>query len=300
MFGLTQKRPRVKTSEKPLRVGVSDQATSPMEGVSNVEEPAFQPGTWRLWGLAVVFVAALVAFFLADILAVWAAVVWKFPDARSLPGFIALLHDHADRHALWVFLESPARLLVGVTARSAAAIGTIYCLRGLLPARSMRAFGFIKPKAEQLGFGLVGAVLVVFGGIAAQVALRLIVGHRLPGLSTPITATHHGVLAYVIDILQGSVVTPIAEETLFRGLLFAGLVQRMGPVPAALVSATLFGLWHFEPYALPHLIIAGLVQAYVFYRTRNLWAAILTHGIVNWVAFTSAYLFPIIRSGHPS
>jgi membrane protease YdiL (CAAX protease family) len=293
MFGLTQKRPRVKTSEKPLRVDASDEATSPIEGVSSVNDPAFQPGTWRLRAVAVVFVAGVGAFFLAAMLANYAIIAWMFPEARNLAGMASILDRFYHDPALRAAIENPVKICAVVSVRSAAAIGTVYCLRELLPAASMRAFGFIRPTMKQIGFGVVAGCGAVLASVAVQGAFSLVAG-RHPNHWTLVVSTHHGLLAYLLDIFQGSVATPLAEETLFRGLLFAGLLQRIGPVPAALVSAIIFGLCHLSPYELPHLITAGLIMAYVYYRTRNIWAAMMAHAVVNGIAFTLIYLHEVL------
>lgn len=259
------------------------------------ENAAFASGAWRGWALAVVFVAALLAFSASGTLAHLVLLAVEHPEARSPAALIALyfgsLNDPSQRAAFY----GPLQLLSIVLIRSIAALGTVYLLRGLLPARSIGAFGFSRPTVGQLGFGVAAALLSLLAGGAVKVALSRFVGHdESPWVS--ILATHHGLASYLVDILQGAILSPIAEETLFRGLLFAGLAQRMPPVLAALISATLFGLFHLTPYALPALIVAGLVQAWVYYRTRNIWAAIVTHGVVNWIVFSLNYLHPLTHA----
>ncbi len=270
-----------------------------MAGNRVLEQAAFQAGAWRGWGLAIVFIAGIVALFLSNALADWAIAAWMYPEARSLPGLIALLSKMRHDPMLLAAVESPVKVSVAVSIRSLAAVATVYCLRGLLPASSMRSLGFIKPTASQIGFGAGVGILALFAAGIVQWIWTHFVGSHV-GPWPRIIAGHHGPLAYALDILQASLVSPIAEETLFRGLLFAGLAQRMAPLPAALASSILFGLWHFEPYALPTLTTFGLFQAWVYYRARNIWAPIATHGVVNFVLFTLLYLRPLAHAGHPS
>src|SRR5271165_5566513 len=170
---------------------VTQDATAPVEGISNVEEPAFQRGAWRLGGLAIVFIAALLALYLTQVLVDWAAVVSVFPEARSLLGFIALWFGHSHSEALRAVADNPVRIFLGTAIRSIATVGTIYGLRGLLPARSMRAFGFVKPTGEQLFFGFGYSAVALFGGAAAQIILSPFTG-RHAGVWIHIIATHHG------------------------------------------------------------------------------------------------------------
>jgi uncharacterized protein len=96
---------------------------------------------------------------------------------------------------------------------------------------------------------------------------------------------------YGNDLLTSSVATPIVEETLFRGLLFAGLVQWVPPWLAAAFSAMVFALWHEDPLGLPPLIVGGLFLAYAYYRSGSLWVPIIAHGLNNWLVVSVLLAF---------
>jgi membrane protease YdiL (CAAX protease family) len=278
----------------PLLLVSSDGGVLPAN-VGDLGDAAFQRGAWRGWGLAVVFISGLLALAAGDALTVWAVAAATHGEARSLAGFVALYIRARHDPAVLASFAGPVQIAIIVTARSAAAVGAVYGLRGMLPADSMRALGFSPPTARQLGFAAFAVLAALSVGIVVNVVWIHFVGqHQEPW--TRILASHRGPLAYLLDISQASIASPIAEETLFRGLLFAGLAQRMPPVAAAALSSTIFGLIHLDLWGLPSLITSGLVFAWVYYRTRNLWASIVTHGLVNWVAFSLYYL---AQSIHP-
>jgi membrane protease YdiL (CAAX protease family) len=75
---------------------------------------------------------------------------------------------------------------------------------------------------------------------------------------------------------------PVMEELAFRGILFFSLRRRLGAVPAALLSAAVFGLMHF--YGLPGLLMtfwSGVVWALAFERARSLLPGIAAHSVYN-------------------
>lgn len=78
---------------------------------------------------------------------------------------------------------------------------------------------------------------------------------------------------------------PIAEEMLFRGVLYPFLKQRGFPRLALWGTATLFGCIHFNLGALIPLICLGLVWTWLYERTRNLLAPITAHVLFNAVNF---------------
>jgi hypothetical protein len=92
----------------------------------------------------------------------------------------------------------------------------------------------------------------------------------------------------VLVLLGVGLLAPVAEEIFFRGFLYAGLENRLGPVRAAWVSAGLFALAHFTPLAMPPVFLMGLVFAYLFRRYRSIWPSIVLHVANNALAFTVA------------
>src|SRR6185436_709397 len=100
--------------------------------------------------------------------------------------------------------------------------------------------------------------------------------------------------AVPVSTLVGAVVvSPFAEEVLFRGWLFRQLTRHSGwsPVPALLVSSLMFGLAHvsnltyvMEPWALAtatSAAAAGLLFGWLAWRWDSLWPAIGLHACMN-------------------
>ncbi len=91
------------------------------------------------------------------------------------------------------------------------------------------------------------------------------------------------VLSIALAALAMVVVAPVAEELLFRGLLFGALAPRIGVLAAALVSAVLFGAAHGDPILFPTLAALGFVSAIAYAATGNLWVSVTLHALNNAV-----------------
>lgn len=78
-----------------------------------------------------------------------------------------------------------------------------------------------------------------------------------------------------------SLLGPVAEELLFRGLLLR-LLRPYGKQAAILVSALLFGLFHGNIIQIPFAFLVGLVLGYVTVEYSIVWAMVL-HIINNFV-----------------
>lgn len=79
---------------------------------------------------------------------------------------------------------------------------------------------------------------------------------------------------------------PIVEEMFFRGFIFGGLLK-WGFWPAALISALIFTLVHFDPGSIVPFFAIGLVMAYLFHSSGSLWDAIIFHFIFNGTSFVA-------------
>jgi len=75
---------------------------------------------------------------------------------------------------------------------------------------------------------------------------------------------------------------PVAEEYLFRGLLFRTLDREWGGWRAIVGSALFFGVYH-PPLAWIPVTLVGLVVAILFKATGRLWPCVLLHATYNAV-----------------
>ncbi|MBV8081886.1 MAG: CPBP family intramembrane metalloprotease [Candidatus Eremiobacteraeota bacterium] len=249
--------------------------------------PAFAPRAWSGAGVALVWTAAFAAFWAVSF---GVAIAWAEVQHPEFHSFGQLVHFlRGTRFGAGAVFWSPGLLLLAVTARTGAALLVIYWLRGLLPVRTLDEFGFRRPAPGDIAYGVwmgIGIMIVA----AAVLAVQDMLVHPKASTWLAIVHFHHGPVAYVLDIIGASVVTPIAEETLFRGLLYAGLVQRTRPFVAAIASGFIFAAFHFNVYGLLGNMVAGTGLAYVYYKRRTLWASCASHAAINFIGFSFLYL----------
>jgi len=75
-------------------------------------------------------------------------------------------------------------------------------------------------------------------------------------------------------------VTPsIVEEVVFRGYIQSASRGKIAKI--AVLNGFLFGIMHFNLHQFAYTFILGVVFAYILYFTRNIWAAIFSHFIIN-------------------
>ncbi len=150
------------------------------------------------------------------------------------------------------------------------------------------AFGFsARDTGRAMLLGLLGAAAFLPVGLMLQ-ALSMEVMHRLhPDVPVPVqeavqmlqnTDTWES-RAYFI--LFSIVIAPVAEEILFRGILYPAVKQAGFPRTALWGTAVLFAAIHWNvPIFLP-LLALGLALALLYELTNNLLASITAHGVFN-------------------
>ena len=83
------------------------------------------------------------------------------------------------------------------------------------------------------------------------------------------------------SFLVVAIFAPFFEEWLCRGMILRGLLTKMKPAWAIIISALFFALIHMNPWQALNAFIIGLVMGYVYYKTGNLLLTMLIHFINN-------------------
>ncbi|WP_029214811.1 CPBP family intramembrane glutamic endopeptidase [Kallotenue papyrolyticum] len=179
-------------------------------------------------------------------------------------------------------------LLVGMILGGLIYLGALLATELLIVRRgrgSWRAIGFRAPPLLLLLL----TPLIFAGQLTALLlvnALLLLLGRfenpQIDALTDP------GGFAwsnFVAVFVVGALIAPIVEETLFRGLLYQWLRQRVGVIAAVLLSAALFALAHYlDPRILPllpALFVVGVILALAFEWAHSLWVPIALHCMQN-------------------
>ena len=86
------------------------------------------------------------------------------------------------------------------------------------------------------------------------------------------------------SFLLTAIFAPIFEEWLCRGMVLRGLLTKIKPAWAIVVSALFFAVIHLNPWQALNAFIIGVVMGYVYYKTGSLWLTMLIHFVNNGTA----------------
>jgi hypothetical protein len=197
---------------------------------------------------------AVLCFFVLQALFFLGCIRLKLPEGPSIVTAFALAGILVAAFYLWVIRGTPG-----------------YFER--VDGRSPVAW----PKA--LTTGILGGFVA-----AAWAAAYLTVAQKIPWLKGLLEEAHalksvHGFWLVALAM----VAAPLAEEFLFRGLLYRGLRREYPTIWAVCGSALLFALVH-PPSGAVAVFGMGVVAAVVLEKTGRLWASMLVHLIYNGIA----------------
>lgn len=94
-----------------------------------------------------------------------------------------------------------------------------------------------------------------------------------------------------LSILAGSILIPLAEELLFRGIIFAELRRAFKPAVAILLNALIFAVFHMNLPQAGYVFVAGIVFAAAYYWSESLWLPIVLHMVYNFFGSDFAQMF---------
>ncbi len=91
--------------------------------------------------------------------------------------------------------------------------------------------------------------------------------------------------APVPSFIQISILAPVMEEALMRGLILNGLSAAYGAVVALLVSSALFALLHFNMVQTLSALLCGVVLGLLYLQTGSVGLCIIAHCGYNVLSY---------------
>lgn len=171
-------------------------------------------------------------------------------------------------------------LLLTVATAAPVAVLLVMVRRG---GPSWRQLGFVRPGRRLLHVLWQAPLGILGSGLVAAAVLTLATGAPRRSSATDslegLASTSPVVLGLALVLVV--VVTPLWEETLFRGLVYAGFLRRWGPAGAVLGSAAVFAVFHVVPALWAYLLPFGLFLGWVRWHHRTIWASVAAHALNN-------------------
>ena len=154
--------------------------------------------------------------------------------------------------------------------------------------------GTNKPKWLYLGNAMVAFLVYIAISLLLQVVAQAIFGDSYkadqPQELGFQALSGWELLAAFIPLV---ILTPFAEEIIFRGFIFKGVRRKTPFWVAAVVVSALFGLAHGQWNVGLDVFAMSMISCYLVEKTGSLWPSIFLHVIKNALAFSLVYIFSV-------
>lgn len=221
---------------------------------------------------------------------------------------VATLAGSAVAHQFdaWVDLDTPrayhagalealstARLGVFLATFQTAALSLTLLASRLFGGSHIQLMGLLLPPAGMASILKFVGGLMVLAAIYASVVFAVDHGALLGDVKPFATMMQSD--TWWMVLMAAAIGAPLAEETLFRGLMYGVLrASPVGAIGGALVTALVWASVHaqYSVYGLGAIFLIGLYLAWVREKTGSIVAPILCHGVYNGMIVLALMLAP--------
>lgn len=127
---------------------------------------------------------------------------------------------------------------------------------------------------------------LIVTGLFIQIGISIILTFVLP-LFENVMAQYDEMMSMIafdngyLTVLTVGIIAPIAEESVFRGVMFRNLRRHFSFFAANLVQALLFGIYHLNIVQFVYAFVIGLILGFFAERTKRILPSMLLHGVIN-------------------
>jgi uncharacterized protein len=160
----------------------------------------------------------------------------------------------------------------------------VIVLLALLPWASrltMRQLGYRVPTPRAVLAGVLGSLVMAVVANGGAALMQKVLHTNNDQEAVVMLRQLHDPRLLLAFAVFACVLAPLMEETIFRVFLFNAVRRYAGFWGGAIVSGLCFGLAHGDPMAALPLALGGVILAFVYYRTNNAFASMITHGLFN-------------------
>lgn len=190
------------------------------------------------------------------------------------------------------FGEGYGQFMTAHAATVTGVMGGLCTLAGILPVVPMLKEE-LRERGETRRFAPLKAALTVI--LACSVSLGLNALLTLTGFADSsqtyqkVADKQYGV-AFAAGLVLYGVISPFAEEVVFRGVIYNRLRRLYSPAVGIVMSGALFGAFHGNLVQGVYGTCLGMLMAYLYERSGKFGIPFLFHAVANLAVYTTARL----------
>ena len=149
----------------------------------------------------------------------------------------------------------------------------------------------IKPFKDSIYQGFKGWIMILPFVLLTSLIMNLVVKNQAG--SNPlleIVLNNNNYFAFILLFLTTTIIAPLFEEIVFRGVLLPVLTRDYGKLIGILISSFVFALAHLSLNELPPLFVLGIGLATTRLISGRLSSSVIMHSCWNGITFLNLFL----------
>ena len=148
-----------------------------------------------------------------------------------------------------------------------------------------------KPLRESVIQGIKGWIIIIPFVLLVSLLMNLLIENQAG--SNPlleIVLNNNNYLAFIILFVTTTVIAPLFEEIIFRGVLLPILSRDFGEIIGIIISSFVFALAHLSFTEFPPLFVLGIGLATTRLISGRLFSSVVMHSLWNGLTFLNLFL----------
>ncbi len=201
---------------------------------------------------------------------------------RILPGQLAGMFVTMEQGAVTGYTDNGA-VVVSIIAYSLGGLAVLGKVRKLIAATWEDVkLSHLRPEPKSNYVLLAGATVGSVLGVNLLFRLSGMLG--VSGAYNAFAQSNAGV-SFLLGLVCYGVVTPVAEELVFRGGIYNYLRHYTAVLPAIVISALIFGVYHMNPVQGIYAFVMGCLMAYGYEYFGSFLVPVAIHVLANLLAW---------------
>jgi len=222
---------------------------------------------------------------------VWEKPRWGFLDLIAMYAVITLVSLGAS----WVAADwwsNPIRFfLYSFLVQFVTTVATIYFWAVIRLKTSWNDLGIRATSLKNFGtYGIGGGVILILMVLASGYVLKYLQPELIPQPIEEILRAAVGSVEFMLVVAFVVILAPIAEELLYRGMIYPVFRWHLGPWWGAVISGLLFGLAHWDFWRSIPLAVGGIILCYLYEKSGSILVSMTAHGIWNAIMCGLIYM----------
>lgn len=200
------------------------------------------------------------------------------------------------------FGAADGQIMTAYEATVSGVAGGLCSLIGMLPLLPMlkkellirvQEKGFLRNDNNRTGritMELTITVILAFSVSLGLNAVLTLTGFVESSQTYQRAADHQYGVVFGIGLLLYGLVSPLAEEILFRGVIYNRMRRNFGPFVGIVASGIFFGIFHGNLVQGVYGTVMGILIAYMYERSGKFFTPFLFHAVANLSVYTTAHL----------